>query len=177
MGSGDKNGDLEKQENNGPLCFRFAVHMFGNGIGTLRVKVRSAEEGGGAADTGEDAAKNDKTLWEHSGEAGNNWYLAQLTYASTTPYYFIFEGVVGPNYLGNIAIDNIVIEQGACPIMPQTASRKSGDCTFEESMCAWTNANNALGFDHFDWSRQFSHGTYGPKTDHTRVSANGYFMR
>lgn len=114
MVGSDKNGDLEKLENNGPLCFKFAVHMFGNGIGTLRVKVRSAEDGAGAPEAGEDPAKNDKILWEHSGEAGNNWYLAQLSYASTTPYYFIFEGVVGPNYLGNIAIDNIVIEQVSC---------------------------------------------------------------
>lgn len=168
------NADLEKQENNGPLCLKFAVHMFGNGIGTLRVKVRSAEEPEAAA--GEEAGKNDRILWEMSGEAGNRWYLAQLSYASTNSYYFLFEGVVGPNYLGNIAIDSITIEQGACPISPQTASRKSGDCTFEESMCAWTNANQALGLDHFDWSRQFSYGAYGPKTDHTRVNTNGYFM-
>lgn len=168
------NGDLEKQENNGPLCLKFATHMFGNGIGTLRIKVRSAEEGDSA--TPEEAGKNDKILWEISGESGNRWNLAQMSYASTTPYYFIFEAVVGPNYLGNIAIDSIVIEQGACPISPQTASRKSGDCTFEESMCSWTNANQALGLDDFDWSRQFSYGIYGPKTDHTRVSSNGYFM-
>ena len=43
-------------------------------------------------------------------------------------------------------------------------------------MCAWTNANQALGLDHFDWSRQFSYGAYGPKTDHTRTNTNGYFM-
>ena len=121
----DKNGELEKAENNGPICFKFATHMFGNGIGTLRVKVRSDEggSGGGAAAAGagtaaaadEDASKNDKILWEINGESGNSWNLAQLSYASTTPYYFIFEGIVGPNYLGNIAIDSIVIEQGACP--------------------------------------------------------------
>lgn len=95
--------------------------MFGNGIGTLRVKVRPAEEGGDAGSTPEEAGKNDKILWEMTGEAGNRWHLAQLSYASTTPYNFIFEGVVGPNYLGNIAIDNILIEQGACPISPQIA--------------------------------------------------------
>lgn len=153
--------------------------MFGNGIGTLRVKVRSAEDGTPDTSTGatpEEVSKNDKILWEMSGESGNQWHQAQLSYASTTPYYFIFEGIVGPNYLGNIAIDNINIEQGACPISPQTASRKSGDCTFEESMCAWTNANQRLELDHFDWSRQFSYGVYGPKHDHTRISTNGYFM-
>lgn len=175
--AGDKNGELEKQENNGPICFKFATHMFGNGIGTLRVKVRPEDSGGdGSGSSPEDVAKNDKILWEMQGESGNQWYQAQLSYASTTSYYFIFEGIVGPNYLGNIAIDSIVIEQGACPISPQTANRKSGDCTFEESMCAWTNAHASMGLDHFDWSRQFSHGIYGPKHDHTRTSPNGYFM-
>lgn len=43
-------------------------------------------------------------------------------------------------------------------------------------MCSWTNAHAISGLDHFDWSRRFSYGTYGPKNDHTRVSTNGYFM-
>lgn len=85
--------------------------MFGNGIGTLRVKVRS-EEAEGSSDS---PMSREKVLWEMSGEAGNRWQLAQLSYAATAPYHFIFEGIIGPNYLGNIAIDSILIEQGACP--------------------------------------------------------------
>lgn len=84
--------------------------MFGNGIGTLRVKVRSEE-----TEAAEASGPRERVLWEMSGEAGNRWQLAQLSYAATAPYHFIFEGIIGPNYLGNIAIDSILIEQGACP--------------------------------------------------------------
>lgn len=79
--------------------------MYGNGIGVLRVKYRSSEGD----------SKVDKIMWEMSGESGNNWHQAQLPIASSTTYNIIFEGVIGPNYLGNIAIDSISIEHGVCP--------------------------------------------------------------
>lgn len=81
--------------------------MFGNGIGTLRVWVRPTD---GVTD--ENPAK---MLWEMSGDAGNNWYMAQLPIASASPFQIAFEGVIGNNYLGNIAIDSISIQQGSCP--------------------------------------------------------------
>lgn len=79
--------------------------MYGNGIGTLRVKYRA----------GEGEERTEKILWEMSGEADNNWYQGQLPIASTTQYNVIFEGVIGPNYLGNIAIDSISVEHAVCP--------------------------------------------------------------
>ncbi|RWS04929.1 MAM domain-containing protein 4-like protein, partial [Dinothrombium tinctorium] len=159
---------FEATGESGPLCFTFATHMYGNGIGTLRVKYRSTE-------STEESSK-DKILWEMSGEAGNYWYVAQLPIASSTAYHIVFEGVIGLNYLGNIAIDNIALERGSCPISPQTASQKSGDCTFEENMCFWTNPLPHANVDDFDWIRQFSFGNYGPRRDHTKRSANGYFL-
>jgi hypothetical protein len=62
------------------------------------------------------------------------------------------------------------------PVSPQTASRKSGDCTFEESECAWTNPRAAFALDQFDWIRQFGHGSYGPKADHTLATTVGHYM-
>lgn len=41
--------------------------------------------------------------------------MAQLPIASATSFQIVFEGVVGSNYLGNIAIDSVAIEQGSCP--------------------------------------------------------------
>lgn len=113
--AGEKNVEQEQKENYGPICLKFATHMFGNGIGTLRVKVRSEDSEAAAGDSS--SSSRERVLWEMSGEAGNRWQLAQLSYAATTPYHFIFEGIIGPNYLGNIAIDSILIEQGACPSM------------------------------------------------------------
>ncbi|KAK8757476.1 hypothetical protein V5799_004893 [Amblyomma americanum] len=105
---------------------RFATHMFGNGIGTLRVLQHA-----------EGAETPPRTIWEISGEAGNSWYTAQVQVATTEPFtvrassllffvvpfflerklYFtlILEATVGANSLGNIGIDNISFRVGTCP--------------------------------------------------------------
>ncbi|XP_028968615.1 MAM and LDL-receptor class A domain-containing protein 1 [Galendromus occidentalis] len=150
---------------NNPICMKFATHMFGNGIGTLRVLSRK-----------EGTDEPPKTLWEMSGEATNQWYLAQVQVASIEPIQLVLEATVGANSLGNIGIDNISFRPGTCPISPQTAARNSGDCNFEEDTCGWVNPHPADGFDDFDWARQYSYGLNGPSIDHTRKRADGYFM-
>lgn len=54
---------------------KFATHMFGNGIGSLRVLKRVP---------GEEA--QDHVIWEISGESGNKWYRAQVSVSSATSY-------------------------------------------------------------------------------------------
>ena len=51
----------------------------------------------------------------------------------------VFEGVVGRNGLGNIAIDDISIAPGVCPTAPQVAAASPGDCSFEDDECGWQN--------------------------------------
>lgn len=80
--------------------------MFGNGVGSLRVWFRPTE----ATDE-----NPNRILWEMTGDSGNNWYMAQLPIASAVAFQIAFEGIVGSNYLGNIAIDSISLEPGSCP--------------------------------------------------------------
>lgn len=148
-----------------PMCMRFATHMFGNGIGTLRVLQHA-----------EGAETPPRPIWEISGEAGNSWYTAQVQVATTEPFTLILEATVGANSLGNIAIDNISFRVGTCPISPQTAARNSGDCNFEEDTCGWTNPHPADGLDDLDWTRQYSYGLNGPPADHTKRKPDGYYM-
>ncbi|XP_075731768.1 MAM and LDL-receptor class A domain-containing protein 1 isoform X1 [Rhipicephalus microplus] len=148
-----------------PMCMRFATHMFGNGIGTLRVLQHA-----------EGAETPPRPIWEISGEAGNSWHLAQVQVATTEPFTLILEASVGANSLGNIAIDNISFRVGTCPISPQTAARNSGDCNFEEDTCGWTNPHPADGLDDLDWTRQYSYGVNGPPADHTKRKPDGYYM-
>src|SRR6266487_2155070 len=61
-------------------------------------------------------------------------------------------------------------------VSPQTASRNSGDCTFEENMCSWINLLPQSKVDDFDWLRQYSFGGVGPITDHTKKTPDGYFI-
>ena len=106
---------FEPTESDQAICFRFATHMYGNGVGTLRVWLRPTE--------GEENAG--RILWEMSGDAGNNWYTAQLPIASPAAFQIAFEGVVGSNYLGNIAIDAISLQPGSCPSMSHLLSSSS----------------------------------------------------
>ncbi|XP_023218145.1 MAM and LDL-receptor class A domain-containing protein 1-like isoform X2 [Centruroides sculpturatus] len=149
---------------NNPICMHFATHMFGNGVGVLRVlqKVQGGEK--------------DRVIWEINGEAGNNWYTAQVSVSSATPYQLIFEGIVGVNSLGNIAIDNISFHPGTCPITPQAAATYPGDCNFEEDTCGWINAPPSEGVDDFDWIRQYSFSVNSPPNDHTKGTSDGYYI-
>ena len=52
-----------------PRCLRFWLHMFGPGVGTLRVLLQT-EDGRGA---------EPRRLWSLSGPAGNQWYQALVT--------------------------------------------------------------------------------------------------
>lgn len=96
---------------NQAVCFKFATHMFGNGIGTLRVWFRPSGDAGEGAEGG----NSHRVLWEMNGDSGNNWNMAQLPIASASGFQIAFEGIVGSNYLGNIAIDSISLEPGSCP--------------------------------------------------------------
>ena len=71
-----------------------------------------------------------------------------------------FEGIIGPSYQSDIAIDDILITNGAC-------SGTNGGCNFEQDMCTWTNTR--VG-DDFDWLRKMGSTistATGPASDHT----------
>ncbi|ROT72905.1 putative MAM domain-containing protein 2-like [Penaeus vannamei] len=144
-----------------PLCMRFWTHMFGNGIGSLRVIIFDVN------------TDEDKVIWQISGEAGNAWYQGQVPIASPSPFKIVFEGVVGANNLGDIAIDDISIIQGACPSAPQVAAGNNGDCTFEVDECGWTNPGPRERADEIDWVRTVAADNRAPSRDHTIGTAQG----
>jgi len=149
----------------GPLCLRFWTHMYGNGIGSLNVYVRGANTG-------------DRKIWGLTGDAGNNWYMGQAPIASTEAFKIVFEGVVGRNSLGNVAIDDISLSPGVCPTAPQVAASAPGDCAFEDDECGWNNPDRREGVDELSWDRTSPiDGARFPLTDHTTGTENGFFMQ
>lgn len=149
----------------GPLCLRFWTHMFGNGVGSLNVYVRGSVSG-------------DVKIWGLTGDAGNNWYMGQAPIASTEQFRIVFEGVVGRNSLGNIAIDDISIAPGVCPTAPQVAATGPGDCAFEDDECGWSNPDARDTVDELDWERTVAtDGGRFPLTDHTTGTEGGFFMQ
>ncbi len=78
------------------------------------------------------------------------------------------EGVRGVDYMGDIAIDDVVVKDSKCPA--------AIFCDFEDTtLCGWTHS----GGDNFDWIRANggtpSIGT-GPSRDHTTGTALGLFF-
>jgi len=148
----------------GPLCLRFWTHMYGNGVGDLNVYVRGASSG-------------DSKIWGLSGDAGNNWYMGQAPIASTQAFRIVFEGVVGRNSLGNIAIDDISISPGVCPTAPQVAATGPGDCSYEDDECGWSNPGQRDSVDELDWERKSAvDGGRFPLNDHTTGAEDGFYM-
>ena len=140
-------------------CLQFWYHMYGSNIGTLNVYVGPV----GSLKV----QKPPQAQWTKSFDHGDKWYLGHLTLSQTAVYKIMFEAIVGTSHAGDIAIDDVVVLDGAC-IEP-------GFSDFETGLSTWTNLPN----DNFDWVR----GTgdtpsqlTGPAFDHTLGTSQGSYM-
>lgn len=75
------------KDDNKPLCLKFAIHMYGNGIGTLRVSIRYTS-------ANEEQAIPDQVLWEMTGESGNSWHVAQVPISSPMLSYQVIKNLL-----------------------------------------------------------------------------------
>ncbi|XP_077978867.1 MAM and LDL-receptor class A domain-containing protein 1-like [Glandiceps talaboti] len=129
-------------------CFSFWYHMHGRHIGSLIVGVRDVLTGG-----------DYPVVWEKHGEQGNMWRYGQYEAWSDRDYQIFMKGVKGEDTKGDIAIDDLYPHEGPCGI--------TGHCTFDHSVCGWTNDRDS---DDFDWQRtngKTPTGSTGPSYDHT----------
>ena len=56
-------------------------------------------------------------LWSATTDQGNRWYLAAVNVSSGSPSTYweaVFEMTLGPTYLSDAAIDDIVIDDQPC---------------------------------------------------------------
>ncbi|XP_060577971.1 MAM domain-containing glycosylphosphatidylinositol anchor protein 2-like [Ruditapes philippinarum] len=124
--------------------------MFGTGIGSLNVYMKSDTE---------------MPLFSQSNSSDNNkWIKAVVSKDSPTDYQIIFDGTVGNNVKGDIAIDDITLTTGFC----------SPACTFDDGLCNWRQDQS----DGFDWTRetgQTNTPLTGPPSDHNTEN-NGYYI-
>ena len=62
-----------------------------------------------------DVSRLGNAVWTKSGTQGNKWNAGQINIpAQTTLFSIVFEGLVGPSYRGDIAIDDVNVVSGAC---------------------------------------------------------------
>ncbi|EDV21956.1 uncharacterized protein TRIADDRAFT_59472 [Trichoplax adhaerens] len=80
---------------NGNCKLRFFYSMYGSGIGTLNVKTRTSIGG------------IETTAWTKSGNQGGKWYRAVVPISSSQPVQILLEGIIGANYQGDIAVDDV----------------------------------------------------------------------
>ncbi|XP_078515819.1 MAM domain-containing glycosylphosphatidylinositol anchor protein 2 isoform X3 [Lissotriton helveticus] len=92
-------------------CFSFWYHMYGRHIGFLNIFLRLK---------GQTALEN--PIWSAKGNKGENWKQAHVNIHPTTSFQLIFEGVRGPGIEGDIAIDDIAIIEGECPVAPTNST-------------------------------------------------------
>lgn len=84
----------------GPSCLTFWYHMYGNGMGTLRVVIPMRN--------------GDDQLWSKSGYQGNQWIQALVDISTLDNYNIVFEGIRGINHRSDIAVDDIIFVSGPC---------------------------------------------------------------
>ncbi|KAK0068562.1 MAM and LDL-receptor class A domain-containing protein 2, partial [Biomphalaria pfeifferi] len=140
-------------------CLTFFYQMYGADIGTLNVYQVSSGK----------SVHSSVPIWSRSYDMGSGWRKAEMTLDLIGNYQLIFEGIVGSGYRSDIALDDIVVKNGACP-NPRT-------CSFSNDTCLWRNLQD--GSDDFDWLRnkgETASFQTGPSSDHTSGGPGGYYM-
>ena len=89
----------------GKACLQFSAHMYGDNIGSLNVFLHNDEQ--------------QHKLYTIKGEQGDIWQDIKLNIEHSRwmivgEISIIFEAVRGDGYMGDIAIDNIVITMDGC---------------------------------------------------------------
>ncbi|KAL4635263.1 MAM and LDL-receptor class A domain-containing protein 1 [Arapaima gigas] len=75
--------------------FRFNYHMYGRHIFLLAVYLRTTASGLG------------QKLWARYGDQGNLWHRQELVLTSSQPFQILVQGMVGDDFNGDIAIDDL----------------------------------------------------------------------
>ncbi|XP_071508385.1 MAM and LDL-receptor class A domain-containing protein 1-like [Diadema antillarum] len=179
-----------------PSCLVFWYHMYGSHIGKLNVY---AKVNGSALPR--------RPVWQMTGNQGQRWHRASVELSTVRRKFFVvFEGVLGPDYRSDIALDDVQFYPNsvcakfsteAPPVTTLPPSVETFRCDFETDDCGFTQATD----DIMDWSRgtvsQFlrelngdwrfdnrytlSWGGYrrqlrGPTIDKTTNSEDGYIL-
>ncbi|GBM91293.1 MAM and LDL-receptor class A domain-containing protein 2 [Araneus ventricosus] len=118
-------------------CFSFYYHMFGAHVGELRVILVPMQD--------EKTPLGRQVIWRRRGTQPDKWMQFKDSLNVTEGDYRIeIEAEGGSGFAGDIAIDEIMLNLGACPDVEL--------CDFESSLCGWTIEGSSQG--RF-WVRKF----------------------
>nr|XP_054757474.1 MAM and LDL-receptor class A domain-containing protein 1-like [Lytechinus pictus] len=136
-------------------CITFWYHMWGSTMGDLNVY-------------GKEGTALGQPLWTREGSLGDQWFEAQVQYAPKANYKIVFEGLTGSGQQSDMALDDIDIQPGYCP-MSETCTFENPDiCTFKQDFD-----------DEYDWT-WFNGPTptlyTGPSVDVTYGTSSGHYV-
>ncbi|XP_067219288.1 MAM and LDL-receptor class A domain-containing protein 1 isoform X1 [Chanodichthys erythropterus] len=185
------------KEASNECLLEFYYHMFGEGIGELKVFLQEGPRR--------------TPLWWMTGNHGDEWHRAELNVARTHQVFtLLFEATRTFSELGDIAIDDITFFNCTLPephescqegmftcsnhvcVEPNRVCDYSDDCgdgsdeelcdvkgykhrcSFEQGMCSWEKSDLEAG-----WILQKGEQAWlkhGPPRDHTRNTAAGHYI-
>ena len=90
-----------------------------------------------------------------SGDNGNQWRMGAVNVDIGAEFYFIIEGTFGGGYLGDMAIDDVLVMPNSQCSIPTTTTTRAPittpgrytplSCTFENGTCSWTDDATVAG--------------------------------
>ncbi|XP_055361569.1 MAM domain-containing glycosylphosphatidylinositol anchor protein 2 isoform X2 [Betta splendens] len=101
------NSKVSSNPHSPTYCLAFYYHMYGKHIGALNVLLRQKGQ-----------TVTEVSVWSLTGNQGSRWMQAKVTIHPTTAFQIVMEGVRGPGIEGDIAIDDVSIEEGECKDLP-----------------------------------------------------------
>ena len=116
-------------------ALRFYYHMYGATIGTLDVTV------------------NGDTVWSLAGDQGDQWYQAQvdLSAYAGTDITVAFIGAYGGSYTGDMALDNIEVDELAISgCTDPTAANYDPTATFDDGSCTYVMGCTDPSYANYD---------------------------
>ncbi|KAM4723741.1 MAM domain-containing glycosylphosphatidylinositol anchor protein 2 isoform 2-T2 [Anableps anableps] len=124
--------------NNPTYCFTFYYHMFGKHIGALNIFLRLKGQ-----------MLTDTLVWSLTGNQGNHWRQARVNIHPTTTFQVVIEGVRSSGIEGEIAIDDVSIEEGECKDSPSNNLRSFASPPSCYGLLLWISQSLVL----FGWQR------------------------
>ncbi|XP_071500925.1 MAM and LDL-receptor class A domain-containing protein 1-like [Diadema antillarum] len=132
-------------------CLEFWYQMFGAHVGALSVATR--------------VGNKNTAIFRETSPRLPQWNQIYLHLTETEIYQVAFEGLRGPSYLGDIAIDDIKFTAGSCP-SPYTCDFENGDCSITDGPGSTINWQIVTG----------NSGLEVPDVDVTYHTASGHMM-
>ncbi|XP_062589655.1 MAM and LDL-receptor class A domain-containing protein 1-like isoform X1 [Saccostrea cucullata] len=119
----------------GRMCLELYYHMHGKTMGSLNVFIQNE----GLTQTFQS--------FSISGDQGSQWKHLETNFTNpNVPFKIVLEGVVGPNFLSDIGIDDVIIMD--CSLGPGDQTKTQGvyKCDFLSGFCGWTQETTDIAW-------------------------------